>query len=210
MGAVGKPRRCRRRLFGAAGRMGKFKGLSVLFAIMLSVGLVAGCADNAATQTLALSTSALTGVDGEFNGTGGACGIAQDQDVLVARVIELVNEERAKVGVPPVAESDLLNEIAAGYACRMVEEDFFSHYDSDGEGPGERAIRGGYVFMKLGENLAAGQTSAEQVVAEWMASDQGHRENILSPEWTETGVAVRLGGEHSVYWVQEFGDPPGR
>ncbi|UCG31877.1 MAG: CAP domain-containing protein [Phycisphaerales bacterium] len=190
--------------------MDKPRNRNLLYAILLSVGLAAGCADNAATQTLVLNTAALTGIGGELDGVGGACGIAQDEGALVARVIELVNEERTKIGVAPVSESDLLRQVAAQYACRMVEEGFFSHYDSEGEGPGERAVRGGYVFMKLGENLAAGQTTAEQVVAEWMASDQGHRENILSPEWRETGVAVRLGGQHGVYWVQEFGDPPGR
>jgi uncharacterized protein YkwD len=183
--------------------MCKFRSLSVLLTVTLSLGLAGGCADNAATQTLVLNTNALTSI-------GGTCGTAQDEDVLVARVIDLVNKEREKVGVPPVYESESLRQIAADYACRMVEEGFFSHYDLEGEGPGERAIRGGYVFMKLGENLAAGQTTAEQVVAEWMASDQGHRENILSLDWTETGVAVRLGGQHGVYWVQEFGDPPGR
>jgi uncharacterized protein YkwD len=40
----------------------------------------------------------------------------------------------------------------------------------------------------------------------WMGSP-AHRENILDPRWSEVGIGVRTGGEYSIYWVQEFGDP---
>ena len=186
--------------------MRSFKSMFVLCALALSAALLAGCADTAATQTLALNTNSFAGIgDG-----GNECSQAPDAEAMVLRVIELVNEERAKIGMPPLSENDTLRQVAEDYACRMIEEDFFAHYTPEGDGPGERAVRGGYVFMKLGENLAAGQTSAEQVMGEWMSSDQGHRENILSPDWREIGMAVRTGGEHGTYWVQEFGDPPGR
>ena len=35
----------------------------------------------------------------------------------------------------------------------------------------------------------------------------GHRDNILAPHWTETGVGIRTGGHFGVYWVQMFGLP---
>lgn len=90
----------------------------------------------------------------------------------------------------------------------MIDGEFFAHTNPmTGEGPGERAVRAGYSFVSLGENLAAGQRTAEKALDDWMNSSTGHRENILHPMWTEIGVAVRLGGEHGVYWVQEFGDP---
>ncbi len=41
-----------------------------------------------------------------------------------------------------------------------------------------------------------------------MKSTEGHRENVLSPQWKEIGIAVRVGGEYGVYWVQEYGNPP--
>jgi len=34
-----------------------------------------------------------------------------------------------------------------------------------------------------------------------------HRDNILDEKWSEVGISVRSGGEYSIYWVQEFGDP---
>ncbi len=167
-----------------------------LAVLALSVILAAGCADTTA-QSLNLG-----GIE------PGVCAISLDADVMIQRVVELVNEERVKIGLDPVRINLRLTNIADEYACRMITEGFFAHRDPEGEGPGERAIRGGYAFLRLGENLAAGQVTPEQAMAEWMASTAGHRENILSPEWSEIGVGVRLGGEHDIYWVQEFGDPP--
>jgi uncharacterized protein YkwD len=58
----------------------------------------------------------------------------------------------------------------------------------------------------IGENLAAGQTSPEQVVTQWMNSP-GHRENMLQERFTEVGVGLREGGDYGLYWVLEFGYP---
>ncbi|OQZ06623.1 MAG: hypothetical protein B6D36_04035 [Planctomycetes bacterium UTPLA1] len=35
----------------------------------------------------------------------------------------------------------------------------------------------------------------------------GHRANILDPDFTEIGLAVKLGGADGPFWVQEFGRP---
>ena len=59
----------------------------------------------------------------------------------------------------------------------------------------------------MGENLAAGQKTAADVMKIWMESPP-HREIILDSKWKEVGIAVRAGGEYSIYWVMEFGDPP--
>ena len=174
--------------------------LRLLGCLALGAMLAAGCADTAVESTLALSGSAIE---------PGECTGAANEQELVVQVLKLVNEERGKIGIPPVALNSVLSRVADDYACLMIHEDFFSHRDPDGYGPGERAIQGGYIFLRLGENLAAGQTTPEQAMEEWMSSEEGHRENILAPEWTEIGVAVRLGGEHGIYWVQEFGLPPG-
>jgi uncharacterized protein YkwD len=161
---------------------------------------MAGCADTASTAPLQLTAAATIGTED--------CSVPDNTDDLRARIVTLVNQERMKLGLSPVVENDVLCQIADDYACHMIQEGYFAHYDPDtGEGPGERAIRGGYFFFKLGENLAAGQRSPDQAMTDWMQSTKGHRENILSPEWEEIGVAVRLGGEHGIYWVQEFGDP---
>ncbi len=135
------------------------------------------------------------------------CETDVDTDVLEDQVLQLVNLERAAHGLAPVVLNAKLNGIAADYACLMIAESFFSHKDPiTGRGPGERAIAGKYRFYAVGENLAAGQETAAEVMKLWMESPS-HREIILDPKWKEIGLAVRRGGEYGTYWVQEFGDP---
>lgn len=136
------------------------------------------------------------------------CRKPANADALVDRVLELVNLERTQRGLDPVMLNPILCKMADDFACDMIENNFFDHVNLSGKGPGQRALDAGYVFLAIGENLAGGQTSPEQVMSEWMASAQGHRENILQAQWREIGIAVRTGGQLGVYWVQEFGNPP--
>lgn len=126
---------------------------------------------------------------------------------LVDQVLRLVNERRSRIGLNELTLNPVLTQMAEKYCEEMIEQGFFAHENPDGDGPGERAYKEGYVFVQVGENLAAGQETAEQVIAEWMASAE-HREIILGMQWREIGIGVRIGGEYNVYWVLEFGNPP--
>ncbi len=135
------------------------------------------------------------------------CIISVDADLLADQVLQLVNLERAVAGLPPVVTNSVLEKIAGDYACLMIAEGFFAHIDPVTErGPGQRAVAGRYSFYVIGENLAAGQETAAGAMRVWMESPL-HRAIILDPRWKEVGISVRLGGEHGIYWVQEFGDP---
>ena len=139
------------------------------------------------------------------------CAAPTDELSLAMEVLRLVNVERDNLGLDPVEWSDQLAQIGDEYGCDMIQGQFFSHVNPiTGEGPGERAIKGGYLFRLLGENLAVGFNTPEVVVAEWMDSPD-HRANLLNPNWKEMGVGVRIGNyrgaANMVYWVQEFGEP---
>ena len=68
--------------------------------------------------------------------------------------------------------------------------------------------RAGYSFQAAGENIAAGQTTPQEVVDGWMQSP-GHCSNIMSPSFTEIGVGYVLApqGQLPHYWTQTFGAP---
>lgn len=135
------------------------------------------------------------------------CMKAEDESRLIGEMLDLVNQERSRRNLSILRRNDTLDRIAEFYACRLIDGGFFAHEDPhDSSRIDTRAGDFGYAFQKIGENLGARQYSVEQVMREWMKSP-GHRENILDPDFIEIGLAVRLGGTHGVYWVQEFGRP---
>jgi uncharacterized protein YkwD len=137
------------------------------------------------------------------------CLSPEEAERLSDQVLQLVNLERAERDLSPVVVHPTLARMADDYACEMVNGKFFGHrHPVSGAGPADRAIAARYPFYAIGENLAAGSIEPAEVMRLWMESPS-HRDIILDPTWKEIGIAVRAGGEHAVYWVQEFGDPAG-
>lgn len=134
-----------------------------------------------------------------------------------ARVLDLVNEARAKPrrcggkrhdAVPPLARSNVLDRVALAHAREMAERGRMSHEGANGSTPGERATRAGYRWQAIGENVAYGQPSPEQVVAGWLESAH-HCENIMDPDFTDMGIGSAAGARDTavLYWSQVFGKP---
>jgi len=129
-----------------------------------------------------------------------------------SRVVELVNQERARVGCLPLAMNTALNNAALGHSEDMARNDFFDHTGSDGSSPWDRMTRAGYQWSGAGENIAAGYASPEAAVSGWMGS-AGHRANILNCSFRDTGVGYiylvddtgQVNYHH--YWTQVFGAP---
>jgi len=177
--------------------------------IRRTIGLGAAASSILMVCAGCFSTSEPSASAGEPDDAAARCLTADDADEMADRVLQLVNLERGEAGLPPVLPDPTLMKIAGDYGCKMIEDGFFGHYDpDDGRGPAERAVARRYRFYAVGENLAAGQQTAAEAMRVWMESPS-HKSIILDERWTEVGVAVRFGGEHGVYWVQEFGDPAG-
>jgi uncharacterized protein YkwD len=131
-----------------------------------------------------------------------------DGDDWRDEILRLVNVERERAGLLPITHNQTLEDQATQYACEMIYYDFVEHVNPfTGTSATDRAEEFGYDWLAFGENLAAGQPTPARAMADWMASTEGHRENILNPQFTELGVGVRTGGEYGTYWVQEFGCP---
>lgn len=119
-----------------------------------------------------------------------------------AAVLDLVNQERAKVGCSPVTTSASLTALAQDFSEDMAARDFFGHTDPDGATPWDRAAAAGVQGLG-GENIARGQADAQAVMDAWMNSD-GHRANILNCDYKTLGVGVHL-GSGGPWWTQDFG-----
>jgi uncharacterized protein YkwD len=133
------------------------------------------------------------------------------------RVLELVNNARASArrcgwtrfdAASPLALSEVLQRAALEHARDMASHGKLSHTGSDGSTHAERATRAGYRWRVVGENIAAGQPAAEQVVAGWLKS-AGHCANLMDPDFSEMGVAYAAAPQDAkgIYWAQMFGAP---
>lgn len=140
-----------------------------------------------------------------------------DLPQAVAQVISRSNVFRVEQGLPPVEPDAQLTAAAEAYAAYLARTDRFSH-TADGREPWDRAKAQGYAMCMIAENLALEGSSAGFATAElaqdfvqgWIDSP-GHRHNLLSPEATQTGVAIAHGARSDRYYaVQMFGRPESR
>jgi hypothetical protein len=125
------------------------------------------------------------------------------------KIVELTNQERAKVGAPPLKINPLLNEAALRKAGDMFAFNYWAHNSPSGRDPWSFFKEVGYNYLYAGENLARDFSSPEAVVSAWMASPT-HRENILNPKYREIGISVvdgTLKGVETTLVVQLFGTP---
>jgi uncharacterized protein YkwD len=108
-------------------------------------------------------------------------GSAQENEV-----VRLVNIERTRRGLRPLATNDKMMHDARGWSEVQASRRRMYH------------SRMGYA-----ENVAYGQTTPQEVVRTWMNSP-GHRRNILSPSRSQIGVGLAYGGGGRPYWTQVF------
>ncbi|MGW0769389.1 CAP domain-containing protein [Streptomyces sp. NPDC002676] len=120
---------------------------------------------------------------------------------VVARIVQLVNAERSKVGCAPLTLNATLTKVAQAHSADMAAHQNMSHTGSDGSTPGDRITRAGYNWSTYGENVAYGYATPEQVMAGWMSSP-GHKANILNCSFKEIGVGF---AQPNSYWTQDFG-----
>lgn len=119
---------------------------------------------------------------------------------LRAATLCLLNDERAKRGLKPLAANPQLAKAAQTYTRAMVSQGFFDHVSPGGSTLVSRVRRGtqylrGARSYSLGENIAWGSSTyatPKETVKGWMES-AGHRANILNRRFKHIGVGVVIG-----------------
>lgn len=143
--------------------------------------------------------------EGEQKRTCTACGGSETQSVprveMTAEmkqqeVLRLVNIEREKEGLAPL-EYYYSGQAAADIRAKEITT-YFSHERPDGTLCWTALYEQNISFYGAGENIAGGLLTPEAVVNAWMNSE-GHRANILNPDFTHLIVGVE-----GNYWVQLF------
>ena len=131
-------------------------------------------------------------------------------------MLELVNAERAKAGVQPLAFDNSINTSADNHTDWMLATDTFSHTGVNGTSAGQRMASAGYTGATAwGENIAWASTRAPeglqdevQLLHTNLMNSSGHRANILNASYREVGIGFATGeyqGWNAAFVTQNFG-----
>ena len=129
------------------------------------------------------------------------------EEQIAYQVLELLNKERAANNLPPLRLHPQLQAASHWMAQDMATNDYLDHTDHEGrELEGRLAAFNYKEYQAIGENVAAGQATAVEVMEGWLQSP-GHRSNILSPDFCEVGIGHLVNGTSKFkhYWAQAFG-----
>lgn len=132
----------------------------------------------------------------------------RERERVRREMLASVNAARKKAGLRALTANALLDKAAQRHAEDMLARGYFAHKSPSGTTVRERARSAGYNWRSIGENIAYGQTSVDEVMETWLNSP-GHRKNILTDAFSELGLGIAMGlgpdGKYQVYWVQNFG-----
>jgi hypothetical protein len=123
-------------------------------------------------------------------------------------LIDLTNNARANEGLTELEENPLLDTIAEARARDILDKQYFAHVSPTGEQASHIALKVGYRYKVIAENLANGTFSTNSKIIDCWMQSPGHRKNILSSQMREIGVSVvkgRLNGMETCVSVQIFG-----
>lgn len=141
------------------------------------------------------------------------CGLPDFSTASLARI----NQMRAAgadcgssgrfAAAPPVTWNVLLTQAADGHSRDMAAQNYFLHTGLDGSSMSARVNATGYAWSSLGENIAAGYGSVNDVMQGWITSP-GHCANLMNPNFTEVGMACAAGAtkaSYPTYWTMNLG-----
>lgn len=147
-----------------------------------------------------VSVRALSGV------TGGVLGYVSD--ITIEQVLEQTNQQRIERGLSVFRLDDTLSDAARRKASDMFTFDYWAHTNpQNGQEPWYFFDSVGYRYRYAGENLARDFATTTPMIEAWMNSSS-HRDNLLSPRYIDTGIAVvngKLAGIETTLVVQLFG-----
>lgn len=113
-------------------------------------------------------------------------------------VLEMANQARRARGIAPLIKDEDLRSLARTHSDDMLLRRFFSHTNPEGVSFVER-ISNHYRHRahSMGENIWSSQginpgktyEVARKIMVDWMNSPS-HRGNLLSPDFTHSGVGV--------------------
>ncbi|SKC38992.1 CAP domain-containing protein [Maledivibacter halophilus] len=117
-------------------------------------------------------------------------------------MVRLVNAERSKRGLTPLKADLELCDVSRNKSQDMIDNDYFSHYSPTYGSPFEMLKNFGIKYIYAGENIAGDPTVKS--AHESLMKSEGHKKNILNPNFTHIGVGIKEGSKYGKIFTQIF------
>jgi len=130
-------------------------------------------------------------------GTGKSAISAEEQ-----QMVDLVNQERAKVGLKALIVDPQLSYTARLKSQDMVNLNYFDHQSPTYGSPFDMMTQFGIQFQSAGENIACNQTVVNAHQA--LMNSPEHRANILNTSYNYIGIGIANGGPCGQMYTQQF------
>jgi len=121
---------------------------------------------------------------------------------LEAKMLEMINRERAKEGIQPLKADTEETKVARAHSKDMFVKGYFAHVNLEGKDPFDRMKDAHIRFKTAGENLALAQTL--EIAHDNLMKSPGHRKNIMNPAFNRVGIGIQDGGFYGIMISQEF------
>lgn len=121
---------------------------------------------------------------------------------LEYEMLLLINKERKKRGLQPLAADEPMRKVARAHAQDMLRRGYFSHVTPEEKDPFYRMKMAGITYKQAGENLAYASTLAK--AHNGLMHSKLHKEAILNPKFKRVGIGIIDAGKNGLMIAQEF------
>lgn len=113
-----------------------------------------------------------------------------DPDSLRQTFLELVNEQRGRQGLAPVALDPALSRAAQAHADDMTARQYFQFKSPEGREIEHWTREAGYVYQLVAEKLASTPETPEAVADGWSRFVKANSNSIFHPDVRDLGVGI--------------------
>jgi hypothetical protein len=123
-----------------------------------------------------------------------------------AYILQQINALRATKRLPPLVMNGQLTAAAAHHSNYLASHLYTNpHREADGSMSQDRANTVGYTG-RTGENVYGGHSATAQIAFDGWVQSPAHYYNMISPNWTEIGIAVGYGTCCGRWYTTVFGN----
>lgn len=121
---------------------------------------------------------------------------------LESEMLKYVNEARSANGVAPLKMDSEVTNVARIKSQDMIDNNYFSHNSPTYGSPFDMLKSFGIKYISAGENIAG--NSSVKAAHDALMKSEGHRKNILNPNFTHIGIGIKKGGQYGNMFTQLF------